>query len=123
MLLRDLVGDVFDDAATGQGLLNYFLRAMNCGAITEREAVDMSGLTVDELRTLARAYLAAKPEITVTRLGLRAANNDRLFHRLFAGAGCHTRSSEQAGRYFEQNWPEEVDWPLKSRPPRHLRNR
>ncbi|HZR26633.1 MAG TPA: hypothetical protein VFA59_23765 [Vicinamibacterales bacterium] len=46
-----LVGDVFDDAATGQGLLNYFLRAMNCGAITEREAVEMSGLTVDELRT------------------------------------------------------------------------
>ena len=30
-----LVGDVFDDAATGQGLLNYFLRAMNCGAISE----------------------------------------------------------------------------------------
>src|SRR5437667_4152988 len=29
-----LVGDVFDDAATGQGLLNYFLRAMNGGAIT-----------------------------------------------------------------------------------------
>jgi citrate lyase beta subunit len=45
-----LVGDVFDDAATGQGLLNYFLRAMNCGAITEQEAVDMSGLSVDELR-------------------------------------------------------------------------
>jgi citrate lyase beta subunit len=45
-----LVGDVFDDAATGQGLLNYFLRATNCGAITESEAVEMSGLTVDELR-------------------------------------------------------------------------
>jgi hypothetical protein len=45
-----LVGDVFDDAATGQGLLNYFLRAMNCGAITEQEAVEMSGLTLDELR-------------------------------------------------------------------------
>ena len=45
-----LVGDVFDDAATGQGLLNYFLRAMNCGAITEQEAVEKSGLTVDELR-------------------------------------------------------------------------
>src|SRR5262249_57858530 len=27
-----LVGEVFDDAATGQGLLNYFLRAVNCGA-------------------------------------------------------------------------------------------
>ena len=32
-----LVGDVFDDAATGQGLLNYFLRAMNCGAVKEDE--------------------------------------------------------------------------------------
>jgi hypothetical protein len=46
-----LVGDVFDDAATGQGLLNYFLRAMNCGAISEAEAVAMSGLTLDELRS------------------------------------------------------------------------
>jgi citrate lyase beta subunit len=45
-----LVGDVFDDAATGQGLLNYFLRAMNCGAISEAEAVEKSGLTLDELR-------------------------------------------------------------------------
>ena len=45
-----LVGDVFDDAATGQGLLNYFLRAMDCGAITEHEAVTLSGLTVEELR-------------------------------------------------------------------------
>jgi citrate lyase beta subunit len=46
-----LVGDVFDDAATGQGLLNYFLRAINCGAITEDEAVQLSGLTLPELRS------------------------------------------------------------------------
>jgi citrate lyase beta subunit len=46
-----LVGDVFDDAATGQGLLNYFLRAINCGALTEAEAVERSGLTVAELRS------------------------------------------------------------------------
>ena len=45
-----LVGEVFDDAATGQGLLNYFLRAVNCGAMTEHEAVERSGLTLDELR-------------------------------------------------------------------------
>jgi hypothetical protein len=50
-----LVGDVFDDAATGQGLLNYFLRAVNCGAITEQEATARTGLTVDELRT--RSFL------------------------------------------------------------------
>jgi citrate lyase beta subunit len=46
-----LVGDVFDDAATGQGLLNYFLRALNSGAITEEEAIDRSGLTLEELRS------------------------------------------------------------------------
>ena len=46
-----LVGDVFDDAATGQGLLNYFLRAINCGAIKETEAVERSGLTLPELRS------------------------------------------------------------------------
>jgi hypothetical protein len=43
-----LVGDVFDDAATGQGLLNYFLRARNCGAISEAELLS-TGLTHDEL--------------------------------------------------------------------------
>jgi citrate lyase beta subunit len=50
-----LIGAVFDDAATGQGLLNYFLRATNCGAITEAEAVSLSGLTVAEIRS--RSFL------------------------------------------------------------------
>lgn len=45
-----LLGDVFDDAATGQGLLNYFLRAINCGAITESEAL-ATGLTLEEIRS------------------------------------------------------------------------
>lgn len=44
-----LIGDVFDDAATGQGLLNYFLRALNSGAITEEEVM-ATGLTLDEIR-------------------------------------------------------------------------
>lgn len=52
--LASLHGDVFDDAATGQGLLNFFLRGINCGAITEQEAT-ATGLTVDELRS--RSFL------------------------------------------------------------------
>jgi citrate lyase beta subunit len=43
-----LVGDVFDDAATGQGLLNYFVRGLSSGAITAEEAT-ATGLTLDEL--------------------------------------------------------------------------
>ncbi len=45
-----LVGDVFDDAATGQGLLNFFLRGINSAAVTEDEALEMTGLTADEFR-------------------------------------------------------------------------
>jgi hypothetical protein len=45
-----LVGDVFDDAATGQGLLNYFLRGIACGAVTEQEA-QQTGLSLDEIRS------------------------------------------------------------------------
>src|SRR2546422_8693416 len=43
-----LVGDLFDDAATGQGLLNYFLRGINCGAIDEAEAVARTGLSIED---------------------------------------------------------------------------
>jgi citrate lyase beta subunit len=49
-----LLGDVFDDAATGQGLLNFFLRGLSCGAITEDEALG-AGLTLEELRS--RSFL------------------------------------------------------------------
>jgi citrate lyase beta subunit len=51
--LASLFGDVFDDAATGQGLLNFFLRGMACGAITEEEAL-ATGLTLEEIR--ARSF-------------------------------------------------------------------
>ncbi len=43
-------GNVFDDAATGQGLLNFFLRAVSCRAIEERQAEQLTGLTPEELR-------------------------------------------------------------------------
>jgi len=48
--ISTLTGDIFDDAATGQGLLNFFLKAMNCGAITEEEAL-ATGLTLEEIRS------------------------------------------------------------------------
>jgi citrate lyase beta subunit len=50
-----LVGDVFDDAATGQGLLNFFVRGLTSGALTLDEARE-TGLTVEELR--GKSFLA-----------------------------------------------------------------
>ena len=46
-----LVGSVFDDIATGQGLLSFFVRAWNCGAFTEDEVREQTGLTLDDLRS------------------------------------------------------------------------
>jgi citrate lyase beta subunit len=51
-----LSGDVFDDAATGQGLLNYFLRALNCGAINESD-IERAGLSLEEVRTKSFAKI------------------------------------------------------------------
>jgi citrate lyase beta subunit len=50
-----LVGDVFDDAATGQGLLNFFVRGLNSGALTPQEA-SATGLTQEELQ--GRSFLS-----------------------------------------------------------------
>ena len=59
-----LIGDVFDDAATGQGLLNYFLRALNSGAIGV-ESIRETGLTVEEvaLRSFAKILEARRVRI------------------------------------------------------------
>lgn len=55
-----LVGDVFDDAATGQGLLNFFLRGLSCGALTQEEVL-AAGLTLEELRSRSfRDIVAAR---------------------------------------------------------------
>lgn len=43
-----LTGSTFDDAATGQGLVNFFRNGYRCGALTEEE-VWAAGVTVEEL--------------------------------------------------------------------------
>jgi len=44
-----LVGAVFDDAATGQALLNFLLRAVNCGAVSSADALARTGLEEEDL--------------------------------------------------------------------------
>ena len=53
-----LVGNSFDDAATGQGLLNFFLRGIACGALSE-EQTQSAGITVEELRGRSFARIVA----------------------------------------------------------------
>lgn len=44
------VGGVFDDAATGEGLVNFFERAVGCGALSEKEAKEATGMGMEELK-------------------------------------------------------------------------
>jgi len=60
-----LAGAVFDDAATGQGLLNFFLKAHACGAIDEAELM-APGLSLAELRSRSFSQI----------LKMRQAGND-----------------------------------------------
>ncbi|MEP7121047.1 MAG: phosphoenolpyruvate kinase [Byssovorax sp.] len=53
-------GPVFDDAATGQGLLNFFLRAVDAGALTEVEAATRTRLSLAELRGKSFARIVAE---------------------------------------------------------------
>jgi len=45
-----LSGNVFDDAASAQALLNFFARGLNCGAFTDAE-IKQTGLTSEEIKT------------------------------------------------------------------------
>jgi hypothetical protein len=45
-----LSGNTFDDAATGQGLVNFFINGIACGALKESEAL-ATGLSLEELKT------------------------------------------------------------------------
>lgn len=58
------VGEMFDDAATGQGLLNVFLMAVSSGAITEGEAASATGLSVTELRSRSFAKILDNRRVT-----------------------------------------------------------
>jgi hypothetical protein len=53
-----LTGDVFDDAATGQALLNFFLRGVNCGAF-DGDDIERIGLTLAEIETRSFAHIVA----------------------------------------------------------------
>jgi len=54
-----LTGNQFDDAASAQGLLNYFLRAANCGAMSEAEILETTNLSIEDLRSASFVKIMA----------------------------------------------------------------
>jgi hypothetical protein len=72
-----MMGTVFDDAATGQGLLNFFLRGVNCGALTEQEAL-ATGLTLEELRGRSFVKILQARSVMATRVPRFAAESRKV---------------------------------------------
>jgi hypothetical protein len=54
-------GSIMEDAATGQGLLNFFLRGLACGALVEADVLG-TGLTLEEIRGRSFARIAERRE-------------------------------------------------------------
>ncbi len=52
-----LTGNQFDDAASAQGLLNFFIRAAQCGAMTETEILQKTDLSSAELESASFARI------------------------------------------------------------------
>lgn len=55
-----LTGNTFDDAASAQGLLNFFRRGRDCGAFDENEIVAATGVTSNDLDTASFADMAKR---------------------------------------------------------------
>lgn len=53
----NMTGNTFDDAASAQGLLNFFIRALNCGALNKSEISAKTGLNIDELNSASFAKI------------------------------------------------------------------
>ena len=53
----NMTGNTFDDAASAQGLLNFFTRALNCGAINETEILEATSLTANQLKSASFAKI------------------------------------------------------------------
>lgn len=66
--------------------------------------------TVAELLQLATTYMAATGT-TTSRLSKLAAKNNRLFERLGDGFDCHADMVERASDWFDEHWPDDIEWP------------
>jgi hypothetical protein len=75
--------------------------------------------TLDEIRVLARVYVDATgiKETRLSKVITGNPNNDKLIGGILAGAQCWAVHAEAASRWFRENWPADVPWPLEARCP------
>jgi citrate lyase beta subunit len=70
-----LTGNAFDDAASAEGILNFFRKGLGCGAFDAKEIKKMIGVSADELCTLTFSELA-EVYLTKEKDGIAAARSE-----------------------------------------------
>lgn len=69
------------------------------------------------LLTLADT-MASHLGVTHFAISMRALSKGDFFKKLRQpGAGCHIRTAEKLVRWFDENWPEDLEWPSDVRRP------
>ena len=66
--------------------------------------------TAKELTYLSRAYMNATG-VKASTLGITIADHNRLIERLFEGYEILSRTCETASVWFDENWPDDLEWP------------
>lgn len=67
-------------------------------------------ILTSQLLTIANAY-AAHRKMSLGTLGGRIAHHGNFFAKLADGHDCTTGKYETAMRWFEDHWPDDLEWP------------
>lgn len=62
------------------------------------------------LLKLAVAF-SAHVDRSTTTVAKWVGVHSRLFRRLEDGQGCHTSTLREVANWFDQNWPDDLEWP------------
>jgi hypothetical protein len=65
---------------------------------------------VTDLLTLATTYCQATGE-RLWPVSAMATGSEGTLYRIRRGHGCHSRTAERAGEWFDRNWPADLPWP------------
>lgn len=81
-------------------------------------------LSPADIILLARTYAAAEG-VSLSTVGLRACNNNKVFQRLARGSGANVATLAAAERFFRAEWPAGAAWPdsIPNPPGRRSRRR
>jgi hypothetical protein len=68
---------------------------------------------IDDLLRLAEAYASVRG-VSLYTLSRRifGPQNSATLPRLAKGHGCNVATAAQASRWFDENWPADLPWPL-----------